>query len=180
MIRWNTRFSFALPAIAVLAAIVVLSVGSATHGEPAASTTTTVAPATTTSTSTTSTTTSTTTTTTTLPTYLDPAASEQARDTYGKCGEFYDMAISLGWPPEEWKTLSMVMQRESNCQPLAWSGSDAGLMQINRVHTEWARMMGWQWPDDLFIPENNLLFAYRLWTTSGWSPWRFSGEVPSE
>jgi hypothetical protein len=103
---------------------------------------------------------------------------DEARMLYGICGEWHNMAISVGWPEEEWKHLSQIMQRESNCDPLAWSGSDAGLMQINRIHTEWASTMGWKWPDDLFIAENNLLFALRLWETSGWNPWSFSGPIP--
>lgn len=119
------------------------------------------------------------TTTAPLPVYLDPVATEIQRDAHGKCGEYHDLAISVGWPEEEWKTLSQIMWRESKCQALAWSGSDAGLLQINRIHTDWAAMMGWKWPEDLFIPENNLLFAYRLWSESGWSPWRFSGEIPA-
>jgi hypothetical protein len=104
---------------------------------------------------------------------------ESMRQKYGKCGEYHDLAISIGWPEEEWKTLSQVMWRESRCDTAAWNGADAGLMQINRVHTEWASQMGFAHPDDLFTPENNLLFAFRLWETSGWKPWRFSGEVPS-
>ena len=90
------------------------------------------------------------------------------------------MALSLGWPEEEWDTLSQIIWRESRCLVDAWSGSDAGLMQINRVHTEWAAMMGWQWPEDLFVAENNLLFGYRLWSTSGWRPWKFSGPIPGD
>lgn len=103
---------------------------------------------------------------------------DEARMLYGQCGEWHEMALAVGWPPEEWDTLGQIMYRESRCLPGAWSGSDAGLMQINRIHTEWASMMGWQWPNDLFIAENNLLFALRLWETSGWGPWRFSGPVP--
>lgn len=103
---------------------------------------------------------------------------DEARMLYGKCGEWHELAMQIGWPEEEWETLSEIMWRESNCIVDAWSGSDAGLMQINRVHTEWSAMMGWSWPEDLFVAENNLTFAYRLWSESGWSPWRFSGPVP--
>lgn len=101
-----------------------------------------------------------------------------AREQYGQCGEHRALALSVGWPESEWKNLSMIMRRESNCMPTAWSGSDAGLMQINRIHTEWASQMGLTWPDDLFNARHNLMFAYRLWETSGWRPWRFSGEIP--
>lgn len=104
---------------------------------------------------------------------------DSMRQKYGNCGEYHDLAISIGWPEEEWDTLSQVMWRESRCVTDSWNGADAGLMQINRVHTEWAAQMGFTHPDDLFTPENNLYFALRLWETSGWKPWRFSGEVPS-
>lgn len=103
---------------------------------------------------------------------------DEARMLHGKCGEWKQVALTIGWPEEEWPTLSEIMWRESKCDPLAWSGSDAGLLQINRIHTEWASMMGWSWPEDLFVAENNLLFSLRLWQESGWSPWRFSGPVP--
>lgn len=103
---------------------------------------------------------------------------DEARMLYGQCGEWRNLALAVGWPPDQWETLSRVMYRESRCSPYAFSGSDAGLMQINRIHTEWASIMGWAWPDDLFIAENNLTFALRLYTTSGWAPWRFSGPVP--
>lgn len=101
-----------------------------------------------------------------------------AREQHGPCGEHRTLALSVGWPKDEWKNLSMIMRRESNCMPTAWSGSDAGLMQINRIHTEWAAQMGMKWPDDLFDARHNLTFAYRLWEASGWRPWRFSGEIP--
>jgi len=104
---------------------------------------------------------------------------DSMRQKYGKCGEYHDLAISIGWPEEEWETLSLVMWRESRCQTDAWNGADAGLMQINQVHTEWAAQMGFSHPIDLFTPENNLYFSLRLWQESGWKPWRFSGEVPS-
>jgi hypothetical protein len=115
-----------------------------------------------------------------LPVLSDVDFVGMARAEHGKCGEWYDLAISVGWPEEEWKTLSQILWRESKCQPDAWSGSDAGLAQINQVHTEWAAMMGMQWPEDLFDPRNNLLFAYRLWDESGWKPWRFSGTIPGD
>lgn len=109
---------------------------------------------------------------------VQQAKTDEARFLYGKCGEWRDDAIMIGWPEEEWPVLSEIMWRESKCDPLAWSGSDAGLLQINRIHTEWASMMGWSWPNDLFVAENNLLFSLRLWQESGWKPWRFSGPIP--
>jgi hypothetical protein len=121
--------------------------------------------------------TTTTTTTTTLPDFSGVDFVQLARNTYGKCGEFHDTAISVGWPEEEWENLQHIMWRESRCTVDAWNGHDAGLTQINQIHTKWLNQMGFSHPDDMFDPEKNLLFAYRLWEGSGWRPWRFSGST---
>jgi hypothetical protein len=100
-----------------------------------------------------------------------------AREQHGKCGEWHDLAISVGWPEEEWKHLQQVIYRESRCQAEAWNGSDGGLTQINRIHTQWLSDMGYKFPDDMFDAEKNLTFAFRLWETSGWRPWKSSGST---
>ena len=100
-----------------------------------------------------------------------------AREQYGKCGEWHNLAISVGWPEEEWNHLQQVIYRESRCQAEAWNGSDGGLTQINRVHTQWLSDMGYKFPDDMFDAEKNLTFAFRLWETSGWKPWKSSGST---
>lgn len=117
----------------------------------------------------------TTTTSTTLPDLSNVNWTELARMTYGKCGEYHDIAISVGWPEEEWPKLQTVIWRESRCRETAWNGADAGLTQINKVHTKWLSEMGFSFPDDMFSAQNNLIFALRLWESSGWKPWRFSG-----
>lgn len=116
--------------------------------------------------------------TTTMPDLSGVDWVELARATYGKCGEWHDLAIQVGWPEEEWSFLSQVIWRESRCQVEAWNGADAGLTQINKVHTKWLSDMGWNHPEDMFDAEKNLTFALRLWESSGWKPWRFSGPVP--
>jgi hypothetical protein len=118
------------------------------------------------------------TTTTTMPDLSGIDWVALARETYGKCGEWHDLAIQVGWPEEEWGFLSQVIWRESRCQVDAWNGHDAGLTQINQIHTKWLSDMGWNHPEDMFDAEKNLTFAFRLWETSGWKPWRFSGPVP--
>jgi len=114
-------------------------------------------------------------TTTTLPDLSGVDFVALARATYGMCGEYHDLAIQVGWPEEEWPRLRQVMWRESRCITDSWNGADAGLTQINQVHSQWLSDMGWSHPDDMFNPEYNLTFALRLWETSGWKPWRFSG-----
>jgi hypothetical protein len=130
--------------------------------EPVETTTTTV-PVTTTST----------TTTTEVPLVSDPADYiDEQRMLHGRCGEWHDLALSVGWQESEWETLSKVMYRESRCTPDAFNGADAGLLQINKIHTSWLSDMGWTHPEDMFDPTNNLLFGFRLWETSGWRPWK--------
>ena len=97
-----------------------------------------------------------------------------ARATHGKCGEWHDLAIKVGWPEEEWPTLNKIIWRESRCTMDAWNGHDAGLTQVNQIHKKWLAEMGWTHPNDMFDPEKNLTFALRLWETSGWKPWKAS------
>lgn len=114
-------------------------------------------------------------TTTTLPDLSGVDFVALARSAYGKCGEYHDLAIKVGWPEEEWPRLQEVIWRESRCTTEAWNGHDAGLTQINQIHSKWLLDFGWSHPNDMFDPEKNLTFALRLWETSGWKPWRFSG-----
>jgi len=103
-----------------------------------------------------------------------------ARATYGKCGEWYDTAMSAGWPKDQWPTISKVMWRESRCTPDAWNGQDAGLLQINRVHKKYLVDMGLVFPSAMFNPYLNLYYARTLWERAGWEPWKFRGVVPGE
>ena len=102
------------------------------------------------------------------------AQTDEARFTWGQCGEWHDLAISVGWPEEEWPTLNKIIWRESRCTMDAWNGHDAGLTQVNQIHKKWLAEMGWTHPNDMFDPEKNLTFALRLWETSGWKPWKAS------
>lgn len=105
---------------------------------------------------------------------------DQLREKYGDCGEWHDLAIDVGWPEEEWPKLSHVIWRESRCTPDAWNGHDAGLTQINQIHSEWLAQMGLSHPNDMFNPRLNLEFAYKLWSSReekglcGWKPWSLS------
>ena len=95
-----------------------------------------------------------------------------ARSVHGPCGEFHDMALSVGWTEDEWPILSTVMWRESRCTVDAWNGADAGLTQVNQIHSKWLNEMGMQHPESMFDPVLNLTFARKLWEGSGWKPWR--------
>lgn len=116
---------------------------------------------------------------------------ELARLVYGKCGEWHDLAISIGWSEAQWPTLSRVLHRESRCSPTSYykadpNGGSHGLMQINGY---WCRKnkynpSGWLQArgilstcNDLYIPEVNLRAGLAMWNYSqqankcGWRPW---------
>lgn len=114
------------------------------------------------------------------------------RQRYGDCGEWRDLARSVGWPDEEWDTLSFVLHRESRCNIMSYNGTDPsggsrGLMQINGY---WCRPNQWTangWLqdrgilttcDDLYNPEINLRAGLAIWLYGeekhgcGWKgPW---------
>ena len=136
------------------------------------------------------TTTTTTTTTTEAPLVSDPLDYiDESRAMYGKCGEWYETAISVGWPndPDVLQTLGQIMWRESRCQPDACSKSDSGrqcrdygLIQGNwYAHHEWWTELGIE-PQDMFDPATNLRWAYLLYSgreaqgKCGWQPWSLS------
>lgn len=116
----------------------------------------------------------------------------EARLLYGKCGEWHDLAMSVGWPSDQWPTLSFVIFRESRCNIDSWNQSDPstgsrGLMQINGF---WCRPNQYD-PngflqsagvlntcDDLFDAETNLRAGLAIWNYGeekhgcGWrGPW---------
>lgn len=111
---------------------------------------------------------------------------------YGKCGQWHDLAVSIGWPESEWDTLSYILHRESRCNVDSHNKTDPssgsrGLMQINGY---WCRPSKWSekgWLqdkgilntcDDLFNPEINLRAGLAIWLYGeekhgcGWrGPW---------
>lgn len=135
-------------------------------------------------------------TTTTTTTPLSPGQIVyEARKKYGKCGEWHDLAIAIGWPESEWPTLSFVMYRESRCNIGSHNKTDPhsgsrGLMQINGF---WCRPNRYdpngflqsvgvlKTCDDLFDGETNLRAGLAIWTYGqnkhgcGWrGPWATS------
>lgn len=140
-------------------------------------------------------------TTPTLPTQPTPTQqsidlskvnwTELARLVYGRCGEYYTLALQAGWPASQWPTLSKVMYRESRCNTTSFNRSDPnggsrGLIQINGY---WCRKNkynpnGWLQQksilstcNDLFDPMTNLKAGWAMWQYSqdrngcGWRPW---------
>jgi len=116
---------------------------------------------------------------------------ELARFMYGRCGEYHDLAIKVGWTEKQWSKLSFVMNRESRCNTLSFNktdpnGGSRGLIQINGYWCKknqynpsgWLQAQGiLNTCEDLFIPEVNLRAGLAMWNYSqqhngcGWRPW---------
>lgn len=99
------------------------------------------------------------------------------------CQEWIPEAVAAGWPADRelLETLMSIIWRESRCQPDAWNGHDAGLTQINQIHTAWIAELGLgDHPEAMFDPALNLEFAWKLYSSReakglcGWKPWSLS------
>jgi hypothetical protein len=118
-----------------------------------------------------------TTTTTTLPIV----------DTKGAlCPEWRAIAVAVGWPKAELKTLDDIIYRESRCNSLARADyrvakcgcpydDSFGLMQINvkgkRLWQNRRDVCYLKKPEDLLDGATNLNCGLALWQLSGWAPW---------
>lgn len=79
------------------------------------------------------------------------------------CGEWWQLAVDVGWPEGELPTVDRVMWCESKCQPAAYNRSGAsGLMQV---------MPFWHKGRDPFDPTTNLSMALEVWRLQGWRAW---------
>lgn len=95
-----------------------------------------------------------------------------------KCGQWWGLALQLGWQPEHMETLDYIMWRESRCDPAqhnttlnADGSSDIGLTQINDrswcLPTRWypngylqsVGVLSTVGCEQLFDPETNLKAA---------------------
>jgi len=96
------------------------------------------------------------------------------------CAEWAPLARQVGWADGDIPQLLRILWKESRCQPGAWNGADAGLTQINQIHSEWLAQLGLSHPDAMFEPANNLWFALQLFEgrekagKCGWKPWSIS------
>lgn len=116
-----------------------------------------------------------------------------ARLVYGKCGEYHDLAISVGWPEAEWPMLSKIMFRESRCNPMSHNKTDptsAGSRGLIQINGSWCLPNRWNPTgylqalgiltdcDGLWDPATNLRAGVALYNYSlakhgnGWVPWR--------
>lgn len=193
----NTKIKHLFIGVLTIAPLIIMgnTVGRATARVSDTTSTTSTVVATTTSTTSTTTTSvavapppvPTTTTTTLVPDLNDSAAVDAARSKWGACGEWHDLAISVGWAEADWPMLSKVIFRESTCRPHAWNKADPvdGSMGLTQINTYWCwptkyNPDGWLQKQgalaecpELFDPSTNLASALLIFKRSGWGPWGF-------
>jgi len=95
---------------------------------------------------------------------------------WAQCPQWWQLALDVGWPPDQLPTLDHVMWRESRCTEDAThrnaNGSvDRGLLQVNSVHLPWLAAYGLT-AADLVTAGGCLHAALLLWEQQGWAPWR--------
>lgn len=89
-------------------------------------------------------------------------------EALGVCGEWHDLALSVGWDEASWRTLDRIMWRESKCLPHVANPSGAsGLLQIMPM---WADDCGGT-RDALFDPAFNLACGLHVLDVQGWHAW---------
>lgn len=101
-----------------------------------------------------------------------------------KCGEWWQLALDVGWPEDRLPTLGRILWAESRCTPDVYNCCSFGLAQMEwSAHKHWMKSeFGVDDSSELFDPALNLLTA--LWLAEYaeqhygcWSqPWYMSGE----
>jgi hypothetical protein len=132
----------------------------------------------------------TTTTSTTISTVPFTRLADFDPDT--KCQEWFQTAITVGWPnnTETLEKLGRLLWKETRClnvTPLSsdpelakrFNGSDHGIAQINEIHTKYAeQLFNMPFAEAMSDATLNLRFAFLLYSDiaetggCGWKPWR--------
>lgn len=100
------------------------------------------------------------------------------------CGQWLDLALSVGWSLDLWPQQAYVIWRESRCMFDAHyladpNGGSRGLMQINGFWCQkWLQQQSiLETCDQLFDPKINLQASWAIYNYSvgknknGWNPW---------
>ena len=137
-------------------------------------------------------TTTTTSTTTSSTTSTVPFTRLADFDPDTKCQEWFQTAITVGWPntTETLEKLGRLLWKETRClniTPLSsdpelakrFNGSDHGIAQINELHTRYVeQVFNMPFAEAMSDPTLNLRFAYLLYSDitegggCGWKPWK--------
>ena len=109
-----------------------------------------------------------------------------------KCQEWFQTAITVGWPnnTETLEKLGRLLWKETRClniTPMSsdpeladrFNGHDHGVAQINEIHTKYVeQVFNMPFAEAMSDPTLNLRFAYLLYSDiaegggCGWKPWR--------
>jgi hypothetical protein len=132
------------------------------------------------------------TTTTTSTTSTVPFTRLADFDPDTKCQEWFQTAITVGWPnnTETLQKLGRLLWKETRClniTPMSsdpeladrFNGHDHGVAQINEIHTKYVeQVFNMPFAEAMSDPTLNLRFAYLLYSDiaetggCGWKPWR--------
>jgi hypothetical protein len=130
--------------------------------------------------------TATTTTTTTSTTSTVPFTRLADFDPDTKCQEWFQTAITVGWPnnTETLEKLGRLLWKETRCLNVSYThpsfnGHDHGVAQINQIHRKYVeQLFNMPMEESMSDPTLNLRFAYLLYSDiaetggCGWKPWR--------
>jgi len=125
-------------------------------------------------------------------TVSEPTTTLAPFDPETKCQEWFQTAISVGWPnnTETLEKLGRLLWKETRClnvTPLssdenlrnAFNGSDHGIAQVNELHTSYVeQVFNMPFAEAMSDPTLNLRFAYLLYSEladkgkCGWQPWK--------
>jgi hypothetical protein len=117
-----------------------------------------------------------------------PATPTVITPTPKTCSEWAQYGTRFGWPQSEIATLTVIMGRESGCQPgaIGDQGSSRGLLQLhcptwvqpNKFWPNgWAAAQGFDVTcNDLLNPDTNLALGFLIWagvpgSSGGWWNW---------
>jgi hypothetical protein len=130
--------------------------------------------------------TATTTSTTTSTTSTVPFTRLADFDPDTKCQEWFQTAITVGWPnnTETLQKLGRLLWKETRCLNVSYThpqfnGHDHGVAQINQIHRKYVeQLFDMPMEESMSDPTLNLRFAYLLYSDiaetggCGWKPWR--------
>ena len=131
-------------------------------------------------------------TATTTTTSTQPVTTLAPFDPDTKCQEWFQTAITVGWPnnTETLEKLGRLLWKETRClniTPLSsdpelakrFNNSDHGIAQINEIHTKYVeQVFNMPFAEAMSDPTLNLRFAYLLYSEleakgrCGWQPWK--------
>jgi hypothetical protein len=126
------------------------------------------------------------TTTTTSTTSTVPFTRLADFDPDTKCQEWFQTAITVGWPnnTETLEKLGRLLWKETRCLNVnythpSFNGHDHGVAQINVIHRAYVeQLFNMPMEESMSDPTLNLRFAYLLYSDiaetggCGWKPWR--------